>query len=75
MRDDLTCHVDWPCPSPVSVRHLPLAKMSSSKHTHRVGGIWHEQGIQYCQDPFMCVQCRCWQQDCSAPLGRHWGSY
>lgn len=43
MTDDLTCHVDWPCPSLVSVSCVPLAKMSNSKHTG-VGGIWHEQG-------------------------------
>lgn len=49
MGDDLTCQVDWPCPSPASVSHLPLAKMFSSKH--RVGGIWDEQGSQYSPGP------------------------
>lgn len=56
MTDDLTWHVDQPCPSPVSVSHVPLAKMSISKHTHGVGGIWHEKGSPYRPRPLrVCV--------------------
>lgn len=56
MTDDLTWHVDQPCRSPVSVSHVPLAKMSISKHTHGVGGIWHEKGSPYRPRPLrVCV--------------------
>lgn len=75
MRDGLTCHVDWSCPSGLHQSHLPLPTMSSSKRRqggwHRVFQKWPavwclvQPGRSICpQDRFMCVQGRYCQQDC-----------
>lgn len=54
----------------LSAPPAPCKNVQQQTHT---GWLWHEQGSQYTQDPLMCVQGRCWQQDCSAPLRMHWG--